>query len=178
MKTRPVLFQTEMVRAILNDRKSITRRVIKPQPYILIGTQPDEWLAKYPELCPYGKAGDRLWVRECFAVEGSNIWYRADGTDHNGNVEYPDGFTHIPKWKPSIHMPRKYSRLTLEITKVRVERVQEITEEDALKEGISEFFKRGLATAQFGYLWDKMHGKKYPWASNPWVWCVSFKVEK
>ena len=181
MKEHPILFSAPMVKAILDGRKTQTRRVIKPQPYITVGTQPPDWPKKYPELCPYGVVGDRLWVRETWAqLKGSSIdddglWYRADG-------EFPSFIEdELCKWKPSIHMFRKYSRITLEITDIRVERVHDISAMDCISEGIPRSDRSDVADRvyeernEFNMLWDSINGKKYPWVSNPWVWVVGFK---
>jgi hypothetical protein len=192
MEERPIIFSGEMVKAILDGRKTMTRRVVKPQPS---GVNVDKLEYKdtpglkmtsarggiidFPENCPYGIPGDRLWVRETWwkDILFGRVYYRAD---------YHDG--EFKAWKPSIHMPRKYSRITLEITNVRVERLQEITSADAIKEGCSvDRFTPGeykspwydltqpIAINNFSSLWDSLNGKKYPWSSNPWVWCLTFK---
>ena len=159
MKERPILFSGPMVRAILEGRKTQTRRIIKPQPYqnhspLASGawefvTRPkvkDDtigWfrdIAEIARFCPYGKPGDRLWVRETWGITAkvsTDCWDRLpfvkiprDFIDYRATE--PDVNSH---WKPSIHMPRRFSRITLEITNVRVERLQDISEEDALAEG-------------------------------------------
>ena len=209
-KERPILFSGEMVRAILSGRKSQTRRVVKPQPInsrvgmcnMAYCGHPNEWcvegsVSEYtvanprnpnaPELppkwkCPYGKVGDRLWVKETFSVLPSGqLWYRADG--HSVN----DGY-----WKPSIFMRREYSRITLEIVSVRVGRLQEISEADARAEGcfqglwkpcgLAGAYKNNdpIATYIAGYaqLWESINGAG-SWSANPWVWVIEFKrVEK
>lgn len=213
IKERPILFSGEMVRAILDGRKTQTRRVVKPQfdktwgrgvrrgddaysVHVDIMEDSGEW--KWIK-CPYGKPGDRLWVRENgweppettpYMIQmGADTWpnymYDADGGD-DGEWCKENGW----KRRPSIHMPRWASRLTLEVTEVRVERVQEISEEDANAEGIvCKWIQRGpagdlsqrcdrygnTATKLFEQLWDSINGTKHPWASNPWVWVVSFK---
>lgn len=188
----------EMVRAALReiDPKTMTRRVIKPQPTFDMPDFRGSWAWNYKAAkyrgglpykteCPYGKIGDRLWVRETFApekmVNGSDYAYRASG-DIIG----------CDRWTPSIFMPRRASRITLEITNIRVERLQDISEEDAKKEGVlfhdglgvghsgyrfSHDFVSVYATAKraFQFLWDKINGKKYPMESNPWVWVIEFK---
>lgn len=141
MKERPILFSGEMVRAILEGRKTQTRRVIKPQPdsarnsvFVKSGFETKHG---YEIKCPYGQPGDRLWVRETWGLwdtdpkdgpERAKIFYRA--TDENRrDLRYQ-------RWRPSIHMPRWASRINLEITNIRIERVQDITEEDAKAEGL------------------------------------------
>ena len=180
MEDRPIIFSTPMVQAIQDGRKTQTRRVIKPQPirspywthYENSGAFYPATLDAEPSVlkCPYGVRGSKLWVRETFTIEASNIWYKADGTDHDGNVEYPDGFTHVPRWKPSIHMPKKYARIWLEITGVRVERLKDLSPKDGIAEGVEHW-------SIFPSLWDSINKKKHPWSSNHWVWVVEFRKE-
>jgi len=174
VKGRPILFSSPMVRAILDGSKTQTRRSFAGT----LGVTP----------CPYGVPGDRLWVRETF-VQGHpsdagevrydlplRYWYRADGDLDMWAGE--DGHAGDVPWRPSIHMPRAASRITLEITDVRVERLQAISEEDALAEGVpfvqNDPFER-TARREFQDLWDSLNAKRAPWASNPWVWCLTFK---
>ena len=182
MKERPILFSAPMVRAILEGRKTQTRRVVKSNwdakdddnwPMVM-----DEDGLWFRQACPYGQIGDRLWVREAFFIdEGKgSVRYRA-----SGHVS-PFG------WKPSIHMPRWASRILLEITSVRVERLQDISEVDALAEGITESqidtelkaaeemdqVEPNPARCCFRYLWEDINGIE-SWADNPWVWVVEFK---
>ena len=208
MKERPILFSAPMVRAILEGRKTQTRRIVKPQPsqellddYAQIrrerGVQKDdaEMLSECLP-CPYGVPGDRLWVRETFgdctpgadALIGTRWdkpWYRADadkygllGHDGEGPVYAED-----VKWRPSIHMPRSASRITLEIADVRVERLQEISEADAEAEGLT--CRDGLYATSgevwqidprkaYRDLWKSLHGEG-SWAANTWVWVIEFK---
>lgn len=184
MKAKSILFSGEMVRAILEGRKTQTRRVAKTGGDNCISMK--IYNEKYPkgvmcrnhildarslEKCPYGKVGDLLWVRETFCPEHSafmqetgNIYYRA--TD---GESLP--FSH--KWKPSIFMPKHASRITLEIIDIRVERLQDISESDCRAEG------RGNGGKPYGWfklLWDSINGK-YPaksWQANPWVWVIEF----
>jgi len=199
MKERPIIFSGEMVKAILDGRKIQTRRVIKPQPPTS-GWNPKEhseepgyWIG-YSEngklrndvgglkndcgwKCPYGQVGDRLWVRETWSDEGCAcyepcncpfFWFKADIPPHTLEDEQP-------KWRPSIHMPRWTSRITLEITGVRVERVQDIDEIVATHEGIEKHL--GIhARHDFSILWDSINGKRgYGWDKNPWVWVIEFR---
>ncbi len=187
MADRPILFSGEMVRAILEGCKTQTRRVIKPQPIevergYLTWKQGTGHGAGAPVSdagtwfdCPYGKLGDRLWVRETWMVEqfpsnGSElVHYRADNTAANS------GWTAARMWKPSIHMPRRYSRITLEITGVRVERLQDISEADMAAEGL-DIAPYGEPCAGFQVLWDGINAKRgYGWDTNPWVWALTFK---
>lgn len=169
MRERPILFSGEMARAILSGRKTMTRRVIKPQP-----TNMDNPMRRLSVIsdCPYGKIGDRLWVRETFAElemdNGSPFAYRADG-DKIG----------CHHWKPSIFMRRRASRILLEIINIRVERLQDISTEDIIKEGLSTNLREHDAVCdlkeKWQTLWDKINGKKHPLADNPWVWVIEFK---
>jgi hypothetical protein len=122
---------------------------------------------------PYGQIGSKLWVRETWRLAYGGVRYKAD-----------DNFWILHKWKPSIHMFRFMSRITLEITDIRVQRLQEISEEDAVSEGtpINDFFPVNTAKIvglnavdYYAELWDSLNGKKHPWASNPWVWAINFK---
>jgi hypothetical protein len=178
-KERPILFSAPMVRAILEGRKTQTRRAIKlrppyvmderddgtPWPYDTTWSSGDQASPLMP--CPYGKAGDRLWVRETFHrcphCAGGFISYRA-GDDRPLN---PKCAAH--GWKPSIHMPREASRITLGINGVRVERLQEITDADARAEGVS-------GAEEFEELWCSINGRG-SWDANPYVWIVDFRRE-
>lgn len=211
MKERPVIFNGEMVRAILDGRKTQTRRVIKVQPESktfglrkIIESENASEEGKYywslsdalgisrarsnPFLCPFGQVGDRLWVRETFAAFDAD--WRHPGKPHDlkdgpwPNVVYPASVAKIPDGtcRPSIHMPRWASRITLEITAVRVERLNDISEEDARAEGapaelciIGEKHYMGFRT-----LWKSIYGEE-SWSANPWVWVIEFRrveVEK
>jgi hypothetical protein len=268
MKERPILFSGPMVRALLDGRKTQTRRVMKPQPVIQSGPfdhghwavtlphgnaitnecgtlsgapscEAGEWnytgrfVSGYhrtlcgPIRCPYGVPGDRMWVRESFVellhtspatdepidptngdrlIEPATSYVDAQGRKRwhydgkviayraTSNVEFCDGdgfsspdFANkddLPRWKPSIHMPRWASRITLEITDVRVQRVQEISEEDAKAEGVGPI-GGFVAQLPFDYrvafktLWDEINEHRgYGTHKNPWVWCLTFKRVK
>jgi hypothetical protein len=208
IKERPILFSGPMVRAILDGRKTQTRRVITHEArgadrvrwidngQVWPGRRGETyvgWVAEVDALggesglhlplnCPYGKPGDRLWVRETFLdglsdrsdaerASREDVYYRADGEAHEQFEDHMDA-----KWKPSIFMPRWASRITLDITNVRVERLQDISEEDALAEGVEAWSSSGnLATWKYQCLWDEINGKKHPWDSGPWVWVIEFK---
>lgn len=180
MKERPILFSGPMVRAILAGHKTQTRRVVKAAPY----GSPNHWLAGYP--CPYGIAGDRLWVKETFHPMphlNAKAYFRAT-----------DPLVGVRKWKPSIFMPRALSRITLEIVAVRVERLNEISESDALAEGMTQatadavMCPEELATFAaahmlapdamsriiFETVWESINGPG-SWALNPWVWVIEFR---
>ena len=183
LKERPILFSTPMVRAILDGRKTQTRRIIKPQPYVLNSTSAElNQLFKdglMHRACPYGKIGDLLWVRETWAdlTEGYGtpwerfnlkppfIWYKADGDQ----PDIGNGASQLESWKPSIFMPRWASRITLRITNVRVERLQDISEMDAIAEGVAPLFTEeeiarrpelnSCKGAYRNYLWHGLIGK-------------------
>ena len=152
----------------------------------------EDFFKRLVEHCPYGQVGDRLWVREThlyytdpFAIE-CYVGFR-DGTGKSVD-DFPEGATVVNiasdpkkwKWRPSIHMPRWASRISLEITEVRVERVQEISVDGAIAEGLQPMFIRDKffpARGMFKDLWDSLNAKRgYGWEVNPWVWVISFKV--
>ena len=186
MKERPILFNGEMVRAILDGRKTMTRRPVKPQPGPL-GIHP-AMRVQMAENPPLGTIGDRLWVRETFRIYNSAsecaCYDECKCASVNGKPLYraSDPSPDDDKWTPSIHMPRWASRITLEITAVRVERLQEITEEDAMKEGCEREFKpdgsvawgAGLieAAENFRTLWQSIYAN---WDANHWVWVYEFR---
>lgn len=213
MKQRPILFSAPMVCALLDGTKTQTRRVAKikrvephPQnPIIQVATM--EGVGKqfwansqidHPnhisKACPYGQVGDQLWVRETFMdMRGTGIehdgkgdyCYRADVNDWGEESRKDYGL----KWKRSIFMPRAASRITLEITSVRVERLQDISEADAIAEGIEEHdggfstYDDGIVDytefAEHSYrcLWESLNGAG-SWDLNPWVWVIEFKKVK
>ena len=185
MKERPILFSGPMVRAILDGRKTQTRRVVKPQPvgrqrvieglaHVTRGMNPADdgavWyvgdcISSGVEIrCPFGSPGDRLWVKETWCRGRAFVFYRADcGGDPPS--EYTDDWNAplVDRWRPSIHMPRSASRLTLEVVSVRVERLADISEADAKAEGYAS------ASEFLGAPWACSVGP------NPWVWVVEFK---
>lgn len=189
MTERPILMSAPNVRAILDGRKSQTRRAMTSQPdkdgKVTIGTsrgiayvineRSGGILTRIP--CPYGIPGNTLWVRETFSDDwhdrGEPVHYRADG---DLPIEMFDAGV---RWRSPIHMPRSASRITLEITDIRVQRLHEITEEDAKAEGVSEVFKYGMPDGRardcFRALWDSINGKRVPWEGNPFVWVISFR---
>lgn len=218
MKERPILFSAPMVRAILDGTKTQTRRVVKPQPPshtrdVLTFHHPDPrthfWafdgvsLMDWAYPCPHGEVGDRLYVRETW--QHSNhplgpydddclVFYRADYLDdpHGPDGEKsPEG--KYRDWRPSIHMPRAASRITLKVTGVRVERLQAISHDDALAEGVTDFastlsdephpsgespeqasHRLQWPQRQFRQLWESINGPG-SWSANRWVWVVEFK---
>jgi hypothetical protein len=187
MKERGILFRAEMVRAILDGRKTQTRRVISEayysgrkdgvllKPEILM--EPPRGLGVGSACTRYGVPGDRLWVREtwrshlCFNEE--RVYYRADGEvnscDRCGET--------LRKWTPAIHMPRRASRVTLQIENIRVERVSEISVQDAIAEGIDLAGRdTGDVITAYRKLWDTMRaGTEFAWDKNPWVWIIEFR---
>lgn len=183
MKERPILFSGPMVRAILEGRKTQTRRIWKPRknwqdecedgysmPHFVDG---DGEFHDQP--CPYGQPGDRLWVRETWRVADGGTKYYEYAADRSVLREAVDEACCL-KWKPSIHMKRAASRITLEVVAVRVERLQEITPGDAVAEGIGHS-DVDAAVVSYSSLWDRINGRG-SWDANPWVWVVEFrKVE-
>ena len=192
MKERPILFSSPMVRAILDGRKTQTRRVIKEK--LMRGE------GAHVNNCQYGKPGDRLWVRETwqgplFYDEIPEDWnsdkyktpeycyYKASG-DSCDFTDSDDNF--VERWSPSIHMPRWASRILLEVTNVRVERLHDISEEDAKAEGsyVCDYFGRRLLDQssnqgcyKWGYrsIWESLNGSG-SWHLNPFVWVVEFRT--
>ena len=228
IKERPILFSAPMVRAILEGRKTVTRRAIKVQPRIDASGNFCVGNSNYGQdgygkpvtkhfvngCCPYGKPGDRLWVRETFALLGNEEGCCIDWQDnlvkgdergaariYRASCPPGDyGLNQIPAkaewkpdteameydgaWRPSIHMPRWASRILLEITDVRVERLQDITYEQAAAEGVHRGPLREWCASDeggachkypvsaFRDLWQSVGGS---WDANPWVWVVEFK---
>lgn len=202
MKERPILFSAPMIRALLAGSKTQTRRVMKRQKqhdftdYTLFGQQghsTDDWKAiehapDWPDgkedqcVCPYAsRRGDRLWVREAFGIsyDGSAIPWTGADAQRDGQVMYRATFDEKPDegrlpWKPSIHMPRWASRILLEVTELRVQRLQEISEADALAEGSPLTSGSYAHRTWYRELWNSINGAG-SWASNPWVWVVEFR---
>lgn len=218
MKERPILFSSPMVLALLAGTKTQTRRIVKPLPN---GLRPNCYVARNGErwvftggdrngdmhgvLCPYGEAGDRLWVRETLREENDGWTYAADGA----SIELPKNDPRVPamvSWAHhkegstcvSIHMPRWASRIDLEIVEVRVQRLRDLEaapdlgEADVLAEGLSfvEDMPGAGLPRQYGLpgrmvsrtpwgafqkLWDEINGERAPWDSNPFVWAVTFR---
>jgi hypothetical protein len=168
MSERPILFSGPMVRALLEGRKTQTRRIVKGHPHVL------------PPLnigCPYGVPGDRLWVRE--------TWHPSDSGPELYAADYDSKErAGVEAWKPSIHMPRRASRITLEVTDVRVERLQDITEDEARAEGCDgkscpvgnlRAWSASQCRYQFAWLWDEINGSRAAWSDNPYVWAITFR---
>lgn len=228
MKERPILFSSTMVRAILEGRKTMTRRVVKPQPDLSILKEsyrdlefefrrmpvlgpthvPHEWgfCAKYDKpncvpiygyKCPYGTIGDRLWVKEAWCrevdlitslpLDGAALYAATE--DRHVIMDDGDGFAVINKdgtersaWRSPIFMPRWASRITLEITDIRVERVRDISAQDCIAEGMHFSLNQDpcdmadQARNAFHALWDSINAKRgFGWDVNPWVWAISFR---
>lgn len=218
-KERPILFSGPMVWAILDGRKSQTRRIVKGIPRgvarvvemqndFVFATPSKTGLSGLPNgatvedcvnlRCPYGRPGDRLWVKEKFGPcayplgisniadatyvcfpDGAQKFRRGEYCTWDKPVTgaYPDGW----KWRPSIHMPRWASRITLEVTGVRVERMQDISEADAAAEGVdaisvADMPRNGCFNRRtdFMQIWNIINGPD-SWTANPWVWVVEFK---
>lgn len=212
MKERGMIFNGEMVRAILDGRKTQTRRVMKVQPKpsetragdfwfssnklecmvhvsdIIPGNSPitDYHLFLQEHCCPFGCVGDRIWVRETFRVMGcatdvARLMYKASNRN-----SFTESTRTVPvstctkqpshNWTPSIHMPRWAGRILLEITDVRVERLNAISENDANAEGVKAN-KLSPARYVFGELWQSIYGadNSQSWQANPWVWVIEFK---
>ncbi|SWU88387.1 morphogenetic protein [Klebsiella pneumoniae] len=201
-----MIFNAEMVRALLSGRKTQTRRIIKPQPEAtLSGSLSGKWLSRplngllLPKIediaihCPFGVVGDRIWVRETFQgplfdydlmdsyckdptpfEKPKFCVYKADGVPAPEFYDADDELHCC--WRPSIHMPRWASRILLEITNVRVERLKSISDGDAIREGCSTAdMKSGDCVADvFARLWASIYGDE-SWNSNPWVWVIEFK---
>ncbi|WIJ63892.1 morphogenetic protein [Serratia nevei] len=209
MKERPVIFNGEMVRAILDGRKTQTRRVVSDRHLHLIdvasqvgecyplesGIDHANSQSYYREHCPFGQVGDRLWVRETWQgplVDEEHLDdYRANAdkfqapefceyaADGGTRPEFCDLDDNTRQgWRPSIHMPRWASRITLEITAVRVERLNDISEEDAkaegVKAGVSPGHEHMMHQVAFSELWQSIYGAEN-WRANPWVWVIEFK---
>lgn len=211
---RPILFSTPMVQAIMDGRKTMTRRIVKPQPPkecedddpIIDWCDYDHekgWQGCYIDWemaegdshavkSPYGKVGDLIWVCETFNQSGGTIRYKASPEIVYKTKSIGVTTTDL-KWKPSIHMPKSACRIWLEITNIRVERLQDISEEDAIDEGVESPnpcggcgshwkpcigcmhpFSKVMPRYKFFQLWKSINGEQ-SWNDNPWVWVVEFK---
>lgn len=211
MNERPIAFGGSMVRAILDGRKTQTRRPLKPQPEphptgrwsFIVGSTDGStgcfsWGVVDPSgsaftdrgrehttlfRCPYGRSGDRLWVRETWAHpyarpagttgEAAGVVYRADGPEYLSPVARRHSWGAGCPWKSAALMPRWASRITLEITGVRVERLQEISTSDALAEGVTHSTLND-PRVEYRWLWESIYGTG-SWDANPWCWVVEFR---
>lgn len=185
-KSRPILFSGPMARAILDGRKTQTRRLVSLLEFDATDTPGYDFRFRDRQMrwhdyrradfiakkCPFGAPGDLLWVRETWRVHGgqeyeyqqdrSSVMYRADMDMGTLDLDW--------EWRPSIFMPRWASRITLRVESARVERLHAITEEDAIAEGLN-------SRAEFSAGWDTLHKPGDRWADNPWVWVVGFRKE-
>ena len=212
MSERPIIFSGPMVRAILDRRKTQTRRIIKRRKKVCgnwFTSEPsdfaDEEMIREGWPCPYGVPGDRLWVRETWRLRFDldydySVEYKAepgmgyllglslpsltpDQSAHFTSIiteaEWKEEFPlHVTKWRPSIHMPRWASRLTLEVKAVRVERLEEISEEDAISSGLRWWKdERDMIVPDFSLWWYRRNAE-HLWRTNPWVWVVEFEEAK
>ncbi len=207
MKERPILFNTEMVKSILEGRKTQTRRILNCDHPVVTGFVPNgiygywkgtaksdaviqQYISTFPFTikCPFGLVGDRLWVRETFRLFDSDECPHADfpcgcpswGTPlYRASHDCFDG----EKWTPSIHMPRSASRILLEITNLRIERLNDISSDDAKAEGFDysthpSSIEMGYAIGaktNFRFTWEQIYGQN-AWNKNPWVWVVEFRL--
>ena len=192
MNIKPMIFNTEMVRALLDGRKVQTRRPIKPAPEMVTDRSIATWegdpaalmrlLEQAGRKCPYGQPGDLIYVRETFSETDIRTAYKADSDDGIHCI--------VKRWAPSIQMPRWASRLTLKVTGVRVERVASITLQDAMAEGIEkqegtahwkQYDPQGAwrywesAVQSFRTLWCSIYGDE-SWSRNDWAWVIDFEV--
>lgn len=210
MKHFPILFSTPMVQAILEGRKTMNRRVVKPQPnengMSFMKNPPLDWERIYREEwkpwklekedgetialhCPYGQPGDVLWVRETYCISSCRKRYKANGEWSKEEIAAGEN----NRWKPSIHMPKAACRIWLHVKAVRVERLQDISEQDAIAEGVQISFQNErytlyknylnpdkcnygfqVASNSFKTLWKSINGDE-SWKANPWVWVVEFE---
>lgn len=195
MKERPILFSAPMVRAILNGTKSQTRRVFTAKNGCLWPNKNDlPGMRQVIRSCPYGQAGDRLWVREAWGYFGGDEYlYQQDKESVGYRASQLDGLDHVPggRWRPSIHMPRWASRILLEIVAVGIQRLQDISKADAIAEGVLPLdgsngpnywtvdagdvhLNNPTARGAYSMLWDWIN-KPGAWDKNPWVWVVEFR---
>jgi hypothetical protein len=202
MRELPILFQTDMVQANLAGRKTMTRRLLKSMSKkfkaecweirqvdgkfyeAIIGAE-----QHFPSeiKCPYGKVGNVLWVRESFCMPDDEYFYKADGMEKSEHYLW-DG-----KWKPSIYMPKEAARIWLKVLSVKAERAQDISEADAVREGVEFLFTEHVsgykyylgnpaqinlldsAKDSFRSLWISINGQE-SWDANPWVWAIEYKI--
>lgn len=178
----PILFNMEMVRAILDGRKSCTRRIIKPQPqgYFEVSEEPlyiYDTDGKQGKITPPYQPGDILYVRETWKKAPNGYYYYEDW--QRGDI------ADLTKWKPSIHMPKEAARIWLKVTDVRVERLQEVSAESALAEGADKYIHtnggldENMTITSFIGIWNSTIKKSdldsYGWSANPWVWFIEFE---
>ena len=200
---KPIIFSTEMVKAILDGRKTQTRRVAK---FDFYAGHEDKFYYKpvyYTNICSYVlsdidrnaivtfelkpryKPGDIIWVRETWGYAKNNL--HPEKSISGGMILYKetDDSDDVEKWRPSIHMPKTAARIFLRVTDVRVERLKDISEADAIAEGCEKILRKtdltvaAFARNSFAILWDSINAKRdggaYKWDMNPWVWVISFE---
>jgi hypothetical protein len=204
VRERPILFSAPMIRALLTNQKAQTRRVVQPQPpqqvesvkvveYSSDQNRIGRWSTQsHPEwivTCPYGRPGDRLWVRETWRLNSEDYSPRTSiqGAFARDNVHYraDEDWNVDAGWRPSIFMPRWASRLTLEISDIRVQRLDDISEDDAAAEGVEPEVDEAWEDdpdcppshrVGFRELWDRLNGPRgFGWDINPWVWAITFR---
>ncbi|WP_151744530.1 hypothetical protein [Acinetobacter calcoaceticus] len=232
MKERPIIFNTTMVKAIIEGRKTQTRRLVKPQPKFFKGNAGGHWWrcthvqsmirveeelqnpGEYyegfiDEVNPFGKKGDRLWVRETFCYGHIDEFDAEHPDERELFIDQDNDLKHLHTpihkewclregisieevlWKPSIHMPRSASRILIEITKIRIEQLNQISSHDAVQEGLLKLPASGRyvinqgdqyfgavstnPTEVFKWMWESIYGSR-AWELNPWVWVVEFNV--
>jgi len=217
MKEKGILFTPENIRSIMSGRKTQTRRILKGSlefkgPYNPKYLEAHKDSPGWKKICPYGEPGDRLYVKEGFGIGGARLIdptvnYRADGgqkplighaspdtwsiAGNRHEVNDADLLAVKDGWISALFMPKWAARTWLKLTDVRIERLQDISEEDALAEGpgggakylgcydqTSTYWKLPAPIANFGRLWDEINGKTHPWSSNPWVWVLDFRRVK
>jgi len=174
MTARPILFSAPMIRALLEGRKTQTRRVLKPQPD---RTSDPSGMGRLQEKRPYA-LGDRLYVKERAAWLSRQGWrYMADNDDLTDAIDQGE----LGKWCSPIHMPRRASRLTLVVTDVRVQRLQDISGKDAIAEGCAGWamadYESRTPVGEFRDIWNSLHGLD-AWDQNPWVCALTFTVHR
>lgn len=189
MKERGLIFTRESIPGLQSGAKTQSRRVVRPQPGptrlldhngTLVEVT-DRGFARWLEesrqrtlRCPYGVPGDLIWVKEAFALLGKQTIYRAD------KLSQTEGYSHVirngGRWKSPRFMPKVAARIWLELTGVRVERLQNIRAGDVIREGFFDQEGLGRSKAAFSAIWDELNAKRgFPWESNPWVWVLEFR---
>lgn len=192
---KPILFNTEMVRAILDGRKTVTRRIIKPQPKSKVVFNLGQW--QETQMCANGlrvltppfKVGDVLYVRETWGQTADLPGISEEATVYAADFSDKE-LAHLKdrhfRWRPSIHMPKDLARMYLKVTEVRAERLQNISADGCAMEGVWPLYSGPIGGRseyyldKFSYLWDSTISKAdldtYGWKANPWVWVIRFEV--
>ena len=197
MSVKPILFNTDMVRAIMDDRKTVTRRVVKPQPMFYTGRKyvfaddicPKKWEDCSNIINTYQyQTGDILYVRETWCKFDGAYHYKSDYGYSDCDKQFFEAVSNV-KWHPSIHMPKEAARIFLKVKNVRIERLQEIDDEQAKNEGANwkngknvgfEEKMRRSSVERFAEIWDSTIKKsdtgRYGWDANPFVWVIEFEM--